>query len=147
MRIISIIGGTGKQGSGLALRFAKAGEKIIIGSRNKKRAIKTALKIKKIVKGAEVDGESNEIAAKKGDIIILSVPLTAIVEIVNKIRPYLKNKIVVDVTNPLASNIGGEYTKTIQVWEGSAIELCKKCFGEAKWVKAFNNIRPRLCTI
>ncbi|MEM5802151.1 MAG: NADPH-dependent F420 reductase [Candidatus Aenigmatarchaeota archaeon] len=140
-RIVSIIGGTGEQGFGIALRLAKAGEKILIGSRDKKRAQEAALKIKKMVKNADVDGMANKDAAKNGDVIILSVPLHALANILNDIKPYLKNKIVVDVTNPLAGFLTGDYTKNIQLWEGSAIEFCRNCVKDAKWVKALNNIR------
>lgn len=137
---ISIIGGTGEQGFGIALRLAKAGEEIIIGSRKKEKAIETALKIKKLVNNANISGENNQDAAKKGDLIILSVPLNAIPEILANIKVFIKNKIVVDVTNPLESVIGGDYIRTINLWQGSAIEFCKSCAKEAKWVKALNNV-------
>jgi NADPH-dependent F420 reductase len=127
-RSIAIIGGTGNQGFGLALRFAKAGEHVIIGSRDINKAKEAVKRIKEKIKNSNVEAETYEDSVKKAEIVILTVPLNAIVETLERIKNYLKkDSILVDVTNPLASSIGGDWRKNLYLWEGSAAELCASC--------------------
>ncbi len=100
--MIAIIGGTGEQGMGLAMRLSMAGEEVIIGSRNAEKAKKASEIIKEKIRDAKVTGLINEEAAEKGDIIIVSVPYKAQKNILKSISPFLsEDDIVVDVTVPL----------------------------------------------
>ena len=72
---IAILGGTGDQGLGLALRFAKAGRPVVIGSRKEERALAAAEEVRQAIPGAEVSGHDNEEATRLAPIVIISVPL------------------------------------------------------------------------
>ena len=121
---IAIIGGTGRQGSGLALRLAKKGRKIIIGSRSKERAVSVATEIQKKL-GDEYDiiGANNVRAASQASILILCVPLQAQTTILKSIfKADTKKKILIDVTVPLETSIGGKPDTLICLWQGSAAQ-------------------------
>jgi NADPH-dependent F420 reductase len=142
---IAIIGGTGDQGLGLALRFAKAGEDIIIGSRDVKKAENAVNIVKNMLEGEEVSniyGSTNADAATDGDIILLTVPLQAQIVTLRSIKEYLGDKIVIDATVPLDGCLGGKPTRYIDVWQGSAAERTAELLEDtnAKVVSAFNNI-------
>ncbi len=142
---IAIIGGTGDQGFGLALRFTKAGEDVIIGSRDIKKAENAVSRIKKILKDEKLQnirGLSNEDAAKEGDIVILTVPLTAQMAILKDIEEFLEDKILVDATVPLESFVGGAPTRYIDLCMGSAAERSAEFLKDrnTKVISAFNNI-------
>jgi NADPH-dependent F420 reductase len=142
---IAIIGGTGDQGLGLALRFAKAGEDIIIGSRDVKKAENAVNIVKNMLEGEEISdihGSTNADAAKEGDIILLTVPLQAQIITLRSIKDQIDGKIVIDATVPLDGCLGGRPTRYIDVWQGSAAERTAELLGDinAKVVSAFNNI-------
>jgi 8-hydroxy-5-deazaflavin:NADPH oxidoreductase len=142
---VAIIGGTGDQGFGLALRFAKAGEKVLVGSRDIKKAENTVNIIHNMLKGVELDciqGMTNEEAAAKGDILILTVPLQAQKITLNSIKDHVDGKILVDATVPLATCIGGSPTTYVDLWEGSAAERTAELFKDkdTQIVSAFNNV-------
>lgn len=127
-KIIAIIGGTGDQGFGLALRWAKAGRHIIIGSRRKEKAQATVTRMKSMLgEKVKVEGYENSEAASKANIVVLTVPFFGMVSIIKSIRESLKKGcIFIDVTVPLASNIGGKPTRTLGIWQGSAAELARE---------------------
>ncbi len=143
-RVIAVIGGTGDQGFGLTLRWAKAGEHVIIGSRRREKAERAAARARKILgENVLIEGLENKDAAAKADIVVLTVPFFAQIDIIKSIRDQLKeNCIFVDVTVPLASAaIGGEPTQTLGVWQGSAAELAKSLLpSHVKVVAAFKEI-------
>lgn len=126
--VIAVIGGTGDQGFGLALRWAKAGKHVIIGSRRKEKAQAAVARLKSILgEKVKVEGLENSEAAAKADIIVLTVPFFGMINIIKSIRDHLKrNCIFIDVTVPLASNIGGKPTRILGVWQGSAAELARE---------------------
>lgn len=141
---IAIIGGTGDQGLGLALRFVKAGEEVIVGSRDLKKA-ETAVDLMKDILGSlnlpNLTAMTNQDAALNGDIIILTVPLQAQMVTLKSIKDNLNGKIFVDATSPLEGCIGGKPTRYIDLWEGSAAERSAEFLGEnAVVVSAFCNI-------
>ena len=86
---IAILGGTGDQGLGLALRFTKAGRPVVIGSRKEERAVEAAEEVRRQVPGAEVSGFANEIACTRSPIVILSVPFEHMVGTVKGIKEEL----------------------------------------------------------
>ena len=142
---IAIIGGTGDQGLGLALRFVKAGEDIIIGSRDAKKAENAVSTVKEMLEDEEVSnihGSTNVDAAKEGDIILLTVPLQAQIITLKSIKEFIGDKIVIDATVPLDGCLGGRPTRYIDVWQGSAAERTAELLEntDARVVSAFNNI-------
>jgi len=140
---ISILGGTGDQGLGIAIRFVQAGEDVIIGSRKAEKAEAAVEKVKELLGGADnLQGLSNEDAADKGDILILTVPILAQKPTLDSVKDYVKDKVFVDATVPLQSNIGGTPTTYFSLWEGAAAERTEAILKGtgAKVVSAFNNI-------
>jgi len=142
-KTIAIVGGTGALGFGLALRFSKAGFNVVIGSRDPARAAEAAQKAKAhLGPVAEVRGAKNFDAVREATIIFLAVPFEAVNATLREIREsFKKGDILVDVTNPLASSIGGRPTKTIYVWEGSAAQLVRRLVPDyVAVVSAFKNL-------
>jgi 8-hydroxy-5-deazaflavin:NADPH oxidoreductase len=120
---VAIIGGTGAEGSGLALRFAKAGLRVLIGSRNLEKALAAAREIASRIGAGEVAGYTNPDAASKAAIVILTVPLSAQIEILKSIRvSFAPGAILVDATVPLEIAIGGRLSRTVNLWDGSAAQ-------------------------
>jgi NADPH-dependent F420 reductase len=119
---IAVIGGTGGQGFGLAARWAGAGYAVIIGSRARERAEAAAQKARDAVGGgARVQGLENRAATEAANIVVLTVPFEAQVDILKGIKDALTpGKLFVDVTVPLAASVGGRATRTLGVWQGSA---------------------------
>ena len=136
-KIISILGGTGDLGNGLAKHFLKAGYKVIIGSRKLEGAKKAANKL-----GNGCKGLQNENAAHEGDIVILTVPFEYQKNILEVCKLYLKNKIFIDTTVPLRP------TKAAIVKlpeEGSAAQIAQSLLGEDVIViSAFQNVSAEL---
>lgn len=141
---IGIVGGTGDQGLGLALRFSKAGEEIIIGSRDVKKAENAVNLIKNMLKDniKNISAMNNEEAAKEGDIILLTVPLQAQMVTLKSIKEHLDGKILVDATVPLETCIGGSPVRFVNLWEGSAVERTADFLKDkdTRVISAFNNI-------
>jgi 8-hydroxy-5-deazaflavin:NADPH oxidoreductase len=124
---IPIVGGTGALGAGLALRWAKAGRKVIIGSRSAERAEEAAAKLRGAVPGAEVEGLLNEEAAKCAEIVFLTVPFRAQSENLNNLRDAMRpGQILVDCTVPLAAAVSGKATRSLGVWQGSAAQQAQE---------------------
>lgn len=125
-RTIAILGGTGPEGFALALRWAKAGVDVIIGSRDAKRAQESADKIKERVGGeVTVSGEENSVACGRADLLVLTVPFEGHAGLLKQLKPFIrKGAIVVDTTVPLAASVGGRATRTLGVWQGSVAQQC-----------------------
>ena len=98
--MISILGGTGPEGQGLALRFAQAGYSVIIGSRDEDRAKQAAKDIGVLINSDLVTGNSNKEAAEFGSTVFISLPYVAQRETLLELRPSLEGKTVVDVIAP-----------------------------------------------
>ena len=125
--MIPIIGGTGALGYGLALRWARAGEEIVIGSRDAGRAQEAAERIRSEVPQAKVEGLENGDAARRGPIVFLTVPFRAQSETLNNLRDALSDgQLLVDCTVPLAAAVSGKATRTLGVWQGSAAEQAQE---------------------
>jgi 8-hydroxy-5-deazaflavin:NADPH oxidoreductase len=122
-QIVAVVGGTGAEGSGLALRFAKAALRVRIGSRILDRAQATARKIAARAGMGEVTGHTNFDAVSKAAIVILTVPLSAQIETLKSIRSSFEpGTILVDATVPLEIAIGGRLSRMMGLWDGSAAQ-------------------------
>jgi hypothetical protein len=146
-RPIAIVGGTGKEGLGLALRWAKAGETVIIGSRDARRAQDAADKIKqRIGPSANISGDTNAAACAATDLIVLTVPFEGHAEVLNQLKTAIRQgAIVIDATVPLAASIGGRATRTLGVWQGSAAQQAAEILPkEVMVVAAFHNVSSEI---
>jgi hypothetical protein len=146
---IGVIGGTGAQGFGLALRWAQAGETIIIGSREARRAQHAAEKIKKkLGPEAKVSGDENRAVCAACDVLVLTVPFEAHAAVLKDLKPSIRSGvIVVDTTVPLAASVGGRTTRTLSVWQGSAAEQTAELLSrEISVVAAFENVGAKMLT-
>jgi NADPH-dependent F420 reductase len=118
---VPIVGGTGALGFGLALRFAKAGVPVVIGSRDAGRAEESARKLREAIPDAQVEGLTNDEAATKGDIVLLCVPFRNQSENLTNLKNVLREgQILVDATVPLAAAVSGKATRLLGVPQGSA---------------------------
>lgn len=138
---LAVIGGTGEEGSGLALRWAADGYSVLIGSRSRERAVAAAAELRSMLPPefpARISGDSNAGAAVAADVIILSVPYSSQTGILEQIRAGCQGKTVVSVVVPLKP------PRVSRVWRppgGSAAEEAQALLGErARVVAAFQNI-------
>jgi NADPH-dependent F420 reductase len=127
-RKIAILGGTGAEGSGLAYRWAKAGECVLIGSRDAARAVETAKHLRERVGGSpQIEGLDNPSAAAACDVAVLTVPFSGAAALLKQLKSVWKpGTIVIDTTVPLAATVGGAATRTLGVWQGSAAEQTRE---------------------
>jgi NADPH-dependent F420 reductase len=124
---IPIVGGTGALGAGLAARWARARGPVVRGSRSAERAEQAAAKIRAAVPDADVSGLVNEEAARRGEIVFLTVPFRAQSENLNTLREALRpGQILVDCTVPLAAAVSGKATRSLGVWQGSAAQQAQE---------------------
>jgi 8-hydroxy-5-deazaflavin:NADPH oxidoreductase len=139
---IAILGGTGDQGLGLALRFARAGRQVVIGSRKLERAQAAADEVRAAVPGASVLGVDNADAVRGAPIVILSVPFEHTAGTLKAVRGSLAaEQIVVSMGVPLASSIGDAAVRTVGVWQGSCAELVASLVPDGvQVVSAFQNV-------
>ena len=144
---IAVLGGTGPEGFGLALRWARAGETVIIGSRSAERARETAARITATVgPGAHVSGEENTLAAASAGLIVLTVPFEGHATLLKQIKPALRaGSIVIDTCVALAASVGGRATRTVGIWQGSlAQETAEVVPKNVSVVAGFQNIAAHL---
>ncbi|HET8925785.1 MAG TPA: NADPH-dependent F420 reductase [Candidatus Acidoferrum sp.] len=127
-RKIAILGGTGAEGSGLAYRLAKAGEQILIGSRDPRRAAETAKQLRERIGGtAQIEGMDNLAAAAGCDVAVLTVPFSGAATLLKQLKSVWKpGTIVIDTAVPLAATVGGAATRVLGVWQGSAAEQTRE---------------------
>jgi len=133
-----VLGGTGKEGSGLALRWASAGHRIVIGSRAPERARETAAAINAQVGVERAEGADNLAAAASGEIVVLAVPFAAQLATLGEVKTALVGKILIDVTVPLMPPQVGR----VQLPDGgSAVVRAQAMLGEGvRVVSAFQNV-------
>ena len=130
---VSVLGGTGEQGRGLAQRLARAGQSVMIGSRSADRAQSIAVEI-----GSGVADGSNEDAARFGDIVIVAVPWDGHRELLESLASDLAGKIVVDCVNPLGFDKQGAFALPVE--EGSAAQQAASVLPDSSVVAAFHHI-------
>ena len=130
--MIAIVGGTGPEGSGLALRWARAGEEVVIGSRDAARAEAAASQIAaKAGALGSVEGVENTVAVKMCDTVVLTVPFAAQADLLKQLKPtFRQGTVLIDATVPLAAAVGGRPTRILGVWQGSAAEQAAEIAGK-----------------
>ncbi len=138
MTKIAIIGGTGPEGLGLAMRFAKAGDQVFIGSRAEERAEEAARRVKQAVPEAKVQGLVNAAAVEKATVVFLTVPWDAHQSTLENLAEAIGDKVLVDVVVPMLFDRGAP--KAILVEEGSAAQQARVVVSEAKVASAFHHL-------
>ena len=123
-RAIAMIGGTGPLGMGLALRLTRAGEAVLIGSRDAARAQEAAETIQKRAgSGAQISGLENSAAVAATDLLALTVPFEGAAALLKQLKPAFRpGSIPIDATVPLAAGVGGRASRTLGIWQGSAAQ-------------------------
>jgi NADPH-dependent F420 reductase len=142
-RTIAVLGGTGAEGFGLALRWAIAGETVIIGSRDAERAQEAADRIKlRAGASAHVSGMENAAACAAADLVVLTIPFEGQAALLKQVKPAFRaGTIVVDATVPLAASVGGRASRTLGVWQGSAAQQAEELLPSGVTVvAAFHNV-------
>lgn len=135
---IAILGGTGDEGLGLAIRYAWAGDEVVIGSRALERAEAAARRVLEVVPAGRVSGLLNEQAAAAGDMVFISVPYAGLRGTVAALTSVLAGKIVVSLVVPLQFGKGGPHA--LRVEEGSAAEQVQALAPGARVVGAFHTL-------
>jgi NADPH-dependent F420 reductase len=146
-RTIAILGGTGPAGTGLALRWARAGETVVIGSRDVQRAQQTAAKIKnKAGDRSNVTGMENSAACAAAAVLMLTVPFEGQAALLKQLKPFIgEGSVLIDATVPLAASVGGRASRTIGVWQGSAAQQAAELVPKGvSVVAAFHNVSAEL---
>ena len=139
---IAILGGTGEQGPGLALRWAKAGEDVIIGSRQKEKGEKVAAELNSELGKNVLHGTDNVSAAAAAEVIVLTVPYSAHVSTLETVKEQLQGKIFIDVSVPLDPD---NARRVIMPAAGSAAEEAAQLLGpNVKVVGALQNVSAHL---
>jgi NADPH-dependent F420 reductase len=135
---IGIVGGTGKEGLGLGLRWANAGHEVIIGSRDAERARGKAAELQASAPGSRVSGMTNREAVVAAEVVVLTVPATGLAATLPDVRDACRGKVVVSTVVPLTFGGGRLFTPPPQ---GSSAEEAQELLGpEARVVAAFHHI-------
>jgi NADPH-dependent F420 reductase len=135
---IAVLGGTGKEGSGLAMRWALNGYRVIIGSRDAEKAATRAAEMNAELGGDYLTGMANADAAKAANLVVLSVPYSAHKSTLETVKEVLEGKILVDVSVPLQPPA----VRTVHLPEGQAAALEAQSFlgDSVKVIAAFQNV-------
>jgi 8-hydroxy-5-deazaflavin:NADPH oxidoreductase len=142
-RRIAIIGGTGPAGTGLALRWARAGESVVIGSRDAARAQETAETIRKRAgDNAQVSGMENSAACAASDLLVLTIPFDGQAALLKQLKSAIRaGSVLIDATVPLAASVGGRASRILGVWQGSAAQQTAELVPKGVSVAAaFHNV-------
>src|SRR5918992_4209545 len=120
---VTVIGGSGALGSGLALRLAAAGVPVVIGSRDPDRAEQAAARVREHVPDGDVRGLANGPATEASEVVFLCVPFRNQSETLTNLKSHLREgQLLVDATVPLAAAVSGKATRMLGVWQGSAAQ-------------------------
>ncbi|HLK34328.1 MAG TPA: NADPH-dependent F420 reductase [Terriglobales bacterium] len=140
---IAVLGGTGPAGKGLSWRWAKAGEEVIIGSRDAARARNTAAEIAaRVGSSAKIEGMENAAACEACDLLVLTVPFEGHALLLKQLEKHFRpGSVLIDATVALATAVGGRPTRTLGVWQGSCAEQAAELVPDGVTVAAaFHNI-------
>ncbi len=146
-RVIAIVGGTGPLGLGLASRWARAGETIIIGSRDVARAQQAAEGIRSQSEpSVHVTGAANADAVAAAEVVVLTVPFEGQAALLKGLKSSFRpGTVVIDATVPLAASVGGRATRTLGVWQGSAAQQAAELLPDhVKLAAAFHSVSAEL---
>lgn len=135
---VGVFGGTGPQGRGLALRWAKAGLKVIIGSRKQERAEEAAAELRTLAGVQHISGLDNLETAKQADVVLVAVPWEGHKPLLESLREALAGKIVVDCVNPLGFDKQGPFALPVE--EGSAAQQAFALLPESRVTAAFHHV-------
>jgi 8-hydroxy-5-deazaflavin:NADPH oxidoreductase len=135
---ISILGGTGPEGRGLARRFAEAGHSVVLGSRESARADAAAAEINAELRTNLASGDTNQGAAGSGDVVVLAIPYAGLAETIEPLAQTLAGRLVVSTVVPLEFSGGGP--RVIRVDAGSAAEQLQQLIPKARVVAAFHHL-------
>jgi NADPH-dependent F420 reductase len=138
---VAILGGTGDQGRGLAVRLALAGQRVLIGSRAPERAHTAAKEIADQT-GGPVEGAGNYEVAARADVVIVAVPFAGHADILRELVEPLQGKIVVDCVNPLGFDKQGPHA--LHVPEGSAAQQAERILSGSRVTAAFHHVSADL---
>src|SRR3954453_14653809 len=128
---VSILGATGALGFGLAVRLGSAGTPIVIGSRDAGRAAEAAERAQAAVAEGSFEGLENADAARRSEVVILSVPFRNQSENLTNLKEVLREgQLLVDATVPLAAAVSGKATRMLGVWQGSAAQQAQEMVPE-----------------
>ncbi len=143
---VSIIGGSGALGFGLAVRLGRAGASVVIGSREAGRAQEAAARAAAAVPEANFEGADNATAAQRAELLVLSVPFRSQSETLTNLKAHLREgQLLVDASVPLAAAISGRATRTIGVWQGSAAQQAQEMVPEGvRVVSALHTVSAAL---
>jgi NADPH-dependent F420 reductase len=135
---IAIVGGTGKEGSGLGARWATAGHEVLIGSRDAERARGKAAELAAHLPNTRVGGMSNADAVRGADVVVLAVPANGLAGTLPDIKDACRGKVVISTVVPLTFGGGRLFTPPTQ---GSSAEEAQELLGsEARVIAAFQHI-------
>jgi 8-hydroxy-5-deazaflavin:NADPH oxidoreductase len=143
---LAVIGGTGAEGFGLALRMGAAGHHVTIGSRDASRGAEAAERAMSLLgSGATVTGTDNAEAAAGADVLFVTVPFAGQAEIYGSIKDAVRpGTIVMDATSPLATAVGGKAWHVLRPWQGSAAEQARSILGDGpRMVAGFHTIAAK----
>jgi len=135
---IGVLGGTGPQGKGLALRWAQAGLNVVIGSRDEARAEGTAAELREAAGVQNVVGRANADCASRADVVLVAVPWEGHAKTVEPLRAALAGKIVIDCVNPLGFDSKGPYPLAVE--EGSAAQQAEALLPDSRVTAAFHHV-------
>lgn len=135
---IAVLGGTGKEGSGLALRWANAGHDVMIGSRDADKATRVAEELNLALGDGRITGADNASAASSADVVVLTVPYAAHKDTLTSVKDVLQGKVLVDVTVPINAN---DFLRVAVAPGGSASKEAQAIVADGtRVVTAFQNI-------
>ena len=140
---IAVVGGTGAEGFGMALRLATAGHDVVIGSRDEAKAADAVARATAILGvDASVHGAVNVDAVPRADVVVVTVPFAGQTKTYESVKAVLTERMVVlDATSPLATAVGGKAWEVLRPWAGSAAEQARELVGPGpRFVAGFHTI-------
>jgi hypothetical protein len=135
---VGVFGGTGPQGRGLALRWAKAGLRVVIGSRKAERAEQAAAELRDLAGVEHITGQDNLATARQSDVVLVAVPWEGHRALLESLREALAGKIVIDCVNPLGFDKQGPFALPVE--EGSAARQAELLLPESRVTAAFHHV-------
>jgi len=136
--VVAVIGGTGSEGSGFAMRWARAGLDVVIGSRSTEKGERVAAELRTKLGDVALRGASNLEAAQMADVVVLSVPYESQERIIESIKPGLAGKVLITLVAPLLGKKKGRYTPA--PGGSAALEAQAQVGPETRVVAAFQNV-------